>query len=102
METKPMTKSEIINSISEKMGIPKKQVVEFFDTLFDLMKGELTKRCTTFTIPGLVRVKAVQKPATAERKGISPLTKKEVIFKAKPARLVVKASPIKALKDAVS
>jgi nucleoid DNA-binding protein len=43
----------------------------------------------------------VRKPATAARKGINPFTKEEVMFKAKPARNVVKVLPLKALKDMV-
>jgi nucleoid DNA-binding protein len=43
----------------------------------------------------------VVKPATPEREGINPFTKEPTIFKAKPARKVVKAHPLKALKDAI-
>jgi hypothetical protein len=44
----------------------------------------------------------IKKPATKERKGINPFTKEETIFKAKPARKVVKARAVKAAKDAVA
>ncbi|MGD0839131.1 MAG: HU family DNA-binding protein, partial [Polyangia bacterium] len=44
----------------------------------------------------------VKKPATKARKGINPFTKEETIFKAKPARKVVKGRPVKAVKDAVA
>jgi hypothetical protein len=42
------------------------------------------------------------KPATEEREGINPFTKELMTFKAKPASKVVRARPIKALKDAVA
>ncbi len=51
--------------------------------------------------PGLAKFVVVKKPATKERKGINPFTKEPAIFKAKPARKVVKARPVKAVKDAV-
>ena len=43
----------------------------------------------------------VNKPATKARKGINPFTKEETMFKAKPARNVVKIRPLKGLKDMV-
>ena len=43
----------------------------------------------------------IKKPATKERKGINPFTKEPTVFKAKPARKVLKARPVKAAKDAV-
>jgi nucleoid DNA-binding protein len=43
----------------------------------------------------------VHKPAVAERTGINPFTKMEQVFKAKPARKVVKVRPLKALKEMV-
>jgi DNA-binding protein HU-beta len=54
-----------------------------------------------FVAPGLAKFVVVKKPATKERKGINPFTKGPTIFKAKPARKVVKARPVKAVKDAV-
>jgi nucleoid DNA-binding protein len=48
-----------------------------------------------------MKVKVVRKPAVPARKGINPFTKEEQMFKAKPARNVVKITPLKALKDAV-
>jgi nucleoid DNA-binding protein len=48
-----------------------------------------------------MKIKVVKKPATPARKGINPFTKEEVMFKAKPARNVVKVQPLKTLKDMV-
>jgi len=55
-----------------------------------------------FTLPGLLKVKVVRKPATKARKGINPFTGEETIFKAKPARNVVKIKPLKRMKDMVA
>ena len=52
-------------------------------------------------MPGLLKLKRISKPATKARKGINPFTKEEMMFKAKPARNVVKALPLKSLKEMV-
>jgi nucleoid DNA-binding protein len=43
----------------------------------------------------------VRKPATKEREGINPFTKEKIIIKAKPARNVIRARPLKKLKQMV-
>jgi hypothetical protein len=48
-----------------------------------------------------MKVMMIQKPAVKARKGINPFTKEEQMFKAKPARKVVKVRPLKNLKDMV-
>jgi DNA-binding protein HU-beta len=55
-----------------------------------------------FTIPGLMKLQVVRKPATEEREGINPFTKEPTILKAKPASKQVKIKPVKALKDLVA
>ena len=52
-----------------------------------------------FAVPGLMKIAVIQKPAVKARKGINPFTKLEQMFKAKPARKVIKVRPLKALKD---
>ncbi|MGA7744810.1 MAG: HU family DNA-binding protein [Polyangia bacterium] len=61
-----------------------------------------SKKNGIFNVPGLVRMVVVKKPATKERKGINPFTKEPTVFKAKPARKVVKGRPVKGPKDAVA
>lgn len=48
-----------------------------------------------------MKIKVIRKPAVPARKGINPFTKEEVMFKAKPARNVVKVQPLKNLKAMV-
>ena len=73
-----------------------------FDELGKLIGQNLSKKGPgVFNIPSLMKVKVVRKPATKARPGINPFTKEEVIFKAKPARNVVKLLALKALKDMV-
>ena len=53
-------------------------------------------------MPGFAKFVVIKKPATKERKGINPFTKEPTVFKAKPARKVIRARPVKAVKDAVA
>ena len=99
---KPPSKSEIFTSIATATGLNRKQVAAVFAELATQIGKSIGKRGTgQFTIPGLAKVTVIRKPATKERKGINPFTKEEVIFKAKPARNVVKIRPLKAMKDMV-
>jgi nucleoid DNA-binding protein len=97
----PTTKSETLNFISEKTGLTKKDVGAVFDNLAVLMKRDLKKGPGVYTVPGLMKVKVVRKPATKARKGTNPFTGEEMMFKAKPARNVVKVLPLKNLKEMV-
>ena len=54
-----------------------------------------------FTVPGLLKLRVVKKPARKARKGTNPFTGEEMMFKAKPATKVVKVSALKGLKDMV-
>jgi len=53
-------------------------------------------------VPGFAKFVVVKKPATKKRKGINPFTKEPAVFKAKPARKLVRARPANAVKDAVA
>ena len=98
----PMTKSAIINEIAENSELTKKQVSSVFDELEILIERHIKKRAPgQFTLPGLMKIKVKRKPATKARKGINPFTGEETIFKAKPARNVVKIRPLKKVKDMV-
>jgi nucleoid DNA-binding protein len=99
---KAPTKSQIMSALAEETGLTKKQVGEVFEAMHGLIKKNLGSRGPgVFTIPGMLKLRVVRKPATKARKGINPFTGEETIFKAKPARNVVKATPLKGLKDMV-
>jgi DNA-binding protein HU-beta len=100
MAGKGMNKSEFIEAIATQSGLDKKQVNAVLDSLNNVVYKEL-KAENDVTIPGLLKLTAVKKPAVPARKGINPFTKEETTFKAKPARKVIKPRPLKALKDAV-
>ena len=99
---KPITKSEIMARIAENTGLTRKEVSSVFEELTNLIGKNLTQRGPgVFNVPGMMKVKVVRKPATKARKGINPFTGEETVFKAKPARNVVKVLPLKGLKDMV-
>jgi nucleoid DNA-binding protein len=97
---KPPTKAEIITQIADKTGQTKKDVGAVFDELNAIIKKSL-KSVGEFTMPGLMKVRVVKKPATKARLGKNPFTGEEITIKAKPARKAVKVSPLKGLKDMI-
>jgi nucleoid DNA-binding protein len=99
---KASTKAEVYSTLAEKTGIGKKDVAKLFDAMGDLIAKELGKKGPgQFVIPGLLKLKVVRKPATKAKQGVNPFTKEPMTIKAKPARNVVKAVPMKALKELV-
>ena len=97
---KAPTKSEVLGRIAEKTELSRKQVSAVFEELSNEIKNALGKKGPgLFVVPGLMKINLIQKPATKARKGINPFTKQETMFKAKPARNVIKVRPLKALKD---
>ncbi len=102
MPGKRMSKSQFVATLAEKSGITKKQAAAALKSMSEMVVHQLGKHGPgEVLIPGLLKLNVVIKPATPEREGINPFTKERTIFKAKPARKVVKARPVKALKDAV-
>ena len=100
MAGKAPTKSEIYSSIAESTELSRKQVASVFDALGEQVAKNVGKKGPgLFVVPGLMKITVITKPATKARKGINPFTKEEVMFKAKPARKVIKVRPLKALKD---
>jgi DNA-binding protein HU-beta len=95
------TKSEILAHIAKDTGLSKKQAGEVFDSLNTLIKKSL-RGAGVFTIPGLLKLKVVKKPATKARQGINPFTGEQTTFKAKPASKKVRAAALKSLKEMVN
>jgi nucleoid DNA-binding protein len=102
--TKAYTKSEILNYLAENTELKKKEVASVIDALTELMELHLNskKGPGEFVVPGLLKCRLVQKPATKAKPGINPFTGEKTIFKAKPARNIVKIRPLKKLKDMVA
>ncbi len=94
------SKTQILDQIATNTELSRKQVSAVLDSLTDIIEGHISKKAVgEFVLPGLLKIVTVNKPAVKARKGISPFTKEEVMFKAKPASTVVKVRPLKKLKD---
>jgi len=99
---KPMSKSEVVAGIAETTGLTKKQVSAVFEAMTEQIQKSLGRRGPgAYAVPGLMKLTVVRKPATKARKGSKPCTGEEPMFKAKPARNVIKIRPLKNLKDMV-
>ena len=96
----PRNKSSVLNAVSEATGVRRKEVATVMGALAALIAYDMAKN-GSFTLPGLAKLTVVKKAATKARKGINPFTKEPTIFKAKPARRLVKIRALKALKDQV-
>jgi DNA-binding protein HU-beta len=102
MAAQLLTKSELIQKIADQHSseISRKDVKTVLESLADIGYKEL-KKTGAFLVPGFAKFVVIKKPATKARKGINPFTKEPTVFKAKPARKIIKARPVKAAKDAV-
>ena len=98
-----LTKAQVIAALAEGSGLDKKSVGGVLDALASLIKKELGNGGPgEVTIPNLVKLKAKKTAATADRPGVNPFTKEPMTIKGKAASLKIRATPVKALKDAVS
>ena len=98
----PMTKAQLLSAIAEDTGLTRRQVTEVVDSLSGQIQRHIKRRGPgTFTLPGLLKIRTMRKPARKARKGINPFTGEETTFAAKPAHTVVKIQPLKGLKDMV-
>jgi len=95
-----MSKSELIQKIADDASLAKKDVRAVIEAMAAIGYKEM-KKAGEFTLPGFAKFIVVKKPATKERQGINPFTKEPTVFKAKPARKMLKVRPVKAAKDAV-
>ncbi len=94
------TKTQILNELAETTSLSKKQVNDVLEKLADVIERHVKKRGVgEFTLPGLMKIKTVKKPAKRARKGINPFTGEETVFKARPASTSVKILALKRLKD---
>src|SRR5262249_50706233 len=98
--TKLMSKSELIQKVADQHSLSKKDVKGVIESLASVSYKELKKN-VAFLLPGFAKFVGIIKPAPKERAGINPFTKEPTVFKAKPARKIVRARPVKAAKDAV-
>jgi len=95
---KSMPKGGIADALAEACEVKKSQMSKALDALAELAAKEV-KSTGKFTIPGICMVKTRHKPATKAGKRVA--FGKEIKVKAKPARTVVKAFAVAAIKKSV-
>ncbi len=99
-----MTKSQLFSEIADNTGLSKKQVSSVFEELNVLVERHIKKNAAgQFTLPGLLKVKAVKRPARKAQKGVpNPFKPGELMdVAARPASMKVKVTPLKNLKEMV-
>merc|ERR1740138_1567427 len=95
---KAMSKGGITDALAAACELKRAQVTKALDTLAEVATTNV-KKAGVFTIPGLCRLKIRTKPAT--KAGKREIFGKIVKVKAKPARKIVKAFPVAALKASI-
>jgi DNA-binding protein HU-beta len=95
-----MTKSQLVDKIAQLQELAKKDVKAMMEALAEVGYKELKKN-GVFVVPGFAKFVVIKKAATKARMGKNPFTGQEMMFKAKPARKIVRARPVKAAKMAV-
>jgi len=97
--TEKLSKPEVMSWLAGDSGLSKKEVGRVMTSLERLIEASVGPRGVgQFTLPGLLQMSTVQRPAIKARRGINPFTKEEVWFKAKPASASVRIRPLKKLK----
>ena len=98
-----LSKSGLVAHIAENSGVAARDVRAVLASLEGAVHASVSKKgAGMFTLPGLLKITAVNVPAKPKRKGINPFTKEEQWFAAKPATVKVKVRPLKKLKDAAA
>jgi len=95
-----MTKSQLIEQVATASKLAKKDIKGVMEALANVGYKELKKN-GVFVVPGFAKFVVVKKPATKARQGTNPFTGEPMTFKAKPARKIVRARPVKVIKEAV-
>ena len=101
---KSMTKSEILNAISNETDLPRKQVNAVLESLNGQISRSLGRRGPgVFTLPGLIKIEKKKVPARKARKNVpNPFRPGEMMdVPAKPASTKIKVRPLKNLKGMV-
>lgn len=98
---KALTKSQLFQELAERTGLAKKQVADLFDALSAVIHEEVSRKGPgQVTLPGLLKLRRVEKKATKARKGRNPATGEEIIIPAKPKTTVIRARVLKVLQEA--
>ena len=95
-----LTKSQMLELLAEDSGVAKSDIKKVWGSLERVIEASISKRGSgQFTLPGLMKVTTVRRPAIKARRGINPFTKEETWFKAKPASTGVRIRALKKMKS---
>ena len=97
-----MTKSQVFAEIADSTGLSRKQVASVFNELSIVIERHIKKQSVgQFTLPGLLKIKTIKKPARKAQKGVpNPFRPGELMdVAAKPATTRVKILPLKKMKE---
>ena len=94
---KLMSKAELIQAIADEHSdkLTRQDVKGVLKSLATVGYKQLRKS-GEFLVPGFAKFRVIKKPATKKHNGINPFTKEPMIFKAKLARNILRARPVKA------
>merc|ERR1739838_711145 len=95
---KAMSKGALAQALADGTELKKSEVSKVLGTLASVATKEV-KKAGKCTIPGLCMIKTRMKPAT--KAGKREIFGKMVMVKAKPAKTIVKAYPVAALKKSI-
>ncbi len=101
---KSMTKTELLNAISDETDLNRRQVSAVLDALSAQISKSLGRRgAGKFTLPGLVKIEKKSVPARPARKGVpNPFKPGELMdVAARRATTKIKVRALKSLKDMV-
>jgi len=100
--SQPYTKGNILKTVADLSSVSRKEAALIMENLTMVIEGHVkTRGPGVFTLPGLLKIMVVKKPARPAREGINPFTGEKTMFKARPARKVVKIRALKKLKEMV-
>ena len=94
-----LSKAQLLELLAADSGLHKAEIKRVLGALDRVIEASLGPGGGgQFTMPGLLKMTAVRRPAVKARKGINPFTGEELWFKAKPPTTGVKVRPLKKLK----
>ena len=94
-----LSKAQLLELLAADSGLRKTEIKRVLGALDRVIEASLGPGGGgQFTMPGLLKMTAVRRPAVKARKGINPFTGEELWFKAKPPTTGVKIRPLKKLK----
>lgn len=98
-----LTKQKLLQHLAKKTGLTKKNIILVFEELAKTIQDHLKiNEPSKFVLPGILKITTKVVPEQKERVGLNPFTKKEMIYKFKPAMKKIKIKALKTLRDLIN